>query len=138
MYDQLVNIAQQHRISEIYAFGSRSEEIAARIAGETMEKTSSHSDVDIGIEPAPGQRLSAKERVLLSIELEDLFQVSRVDLVIVSEAPPFLALEVLKGALLYARDPDGQAEHELLILRRAGDLAYFERKRRDQILEGRL
>jgi predicted nucleotidyltransferase len=138
MYNQLAKIAQLYGISEVYAFGSRSEEIAARVAGKTMGKTFPGSDVDIGIEPEAGKRLNAKERVLVAIEFEDLFQVSRVDLLIVSEAPPFLALEVLKGALLYVKDPDDQAEHELLILRRAGDLAYYEKKRREKILQGRL
>jgi predicted nucleotidyltransferase len=138
MYNKLAKIAQHYGISEIYAFGSRAEEIAARVAGKTAEKTFPVSDVDIGIEPEPGKRLSAREKVLVAIELEDLFEASRVDLVIVSEAPPFLALEVVKGKLLYVKDPDDQAEHELLVLRRAGDLAYHEKKRREQLLRGRL
>ena len=74
----------------------------------------------------------------LTIELEDLFQVSRVDLVIFSDAPLFLCLEVIKGRLLYCKDPDEQAEHELLILRRAGDLAYYEKERRQEILGERM
>jgi hypothetical protein len=68
--------------------------------------------------------------------LEDFFQVKRVDLVILSEAPPFLALDIIKGELIYCSDPHRQAEDELYVLRRAGDLAYYERKRRQQIIEG--
>jgi len=138
MYNQLVKIAQRYGISEIYTFGSRSEKIAARIAGKTIKKTFPDSDVDIAIEPVAGKRLSAREKVLVAIEFEDLFQVSRVDLVVVSEVPPFLALEALKGKLLYVKDADEQAEHELLVLRRAGDLAYYEKRRRAQLLRGRL
>jgi len=74
--------------------------------------------------------------VRLTIDLEDLLGVCRVDLVILSEASPFLALDVISGEQLYSPDLDRAAEYELYILRRAGDLAYFERQRRKQILMG--
>jgi hypothetical protein len=79
--------------------------------------------------------LAAEERVELALALEKLFAVPRVDLVVLPEAGPFLALEVVKGELLDCRDYDRQAEDELYILRRAGDLARFEKERRRLILE---
>jgi hypothetical protein len=42
-------------------------------------------------------------------ELEDLLEVNRVDLVILPEADPFLALEVIRGELLYSEELDRQA-----------------------------
>ena len=96
----------------------------------------SDSDVDIGVEPKPGRYLNAKERVRLAIELEDVLDVNRVDLVILSEADPFLALEIIRGELLYCADADAQAEYELYVLRRAGDLAFYARERWQQILTG--
>jgi len=138
MIKELEKIALDYGISEIYAFGSRGDEIARRIRGEKIEPTYPASDVDTGIETLPEKRLSAKQRVQLTIQLEDLLTVSRVDLVVLSEVSPFLALEIIKGELLYCKDPDAQAEHELLILRRAGDLAYYERKRREVIMRGGL
>lgn len=134
MIEKLKEIAEHYSISEVYIFGSRSDEIVARVAGEEPDSKHPYSDADIGIETIPGNKLTAKERVRLTIELEDLFQVPRVDLIVLSEAPPFLALEVIKGDLLYCKDRDLQAEHELLILRRAGDLAFFERRRRETIM----
>jgi uncharacterized protein len=131
---ELKRIADQYGIAEIYVFGSRANEISARVSGEKSEYSYPDSDVDISIEPIPGKTLIAKEKVQVAIEFEDLFQVPRVDLIILSEAPPFLALEVIKGKLLYCKTPDEQAEHELFILRRAGDLAYFERRRRETVL----
>ena len=137
MHAKLAKIAEQYDISEIYVFGSRAEEIAARAAGNKVEAEYPESDVDIGIETLAGKRLSARQKVLFAIALEDLFQVFRIDLVVISEVSPFLALEVVKGNLIYCKDRDEQAEHELFILRRAGDLAYYEKNRRKQVLEGR-
>ncbi len=68
--------------------------------------------------------------------LEDLLDVPRVDLVILPEAPPFLALDIVQGELLCATDPVAEAEYQLYVLRRAGDLAPFERERRRMILAG--
>ena len=64
---------------------------------------------------------------------------------VLPEASPFLALDVIKGELIYCNDPDLQAEDELYVLRRAGDLAYYEKKtktadhkRRDSMTPNRL
>lgn len=59
--------------------------------------------------------------------LEDLLQVGRIDLILLPEADPFLALDIIKGELLYTDDPDQQARHELFVLRRAGDLLPFKK-----------
>ncbi len=90
----------------------------------------------MGVEPAPGRRLSAEERVRLADDLEDLLGVKRVDLVVLPEADPFLAVDVIRGELLYCADADRQAEDELTVLRRAADLAPFARVRWRLILSG--
>lgn len=136
MIKNLEKTAQTYAISEIYVFGSRMDEMVRRINGEEVGTGFSTSDVDIGVEPLPGKRLTAKQKVQIAIQLEDLLEVSRVDLVVMSEVSPFLALEIISGRLLYCKDHDAQAEHELLILRRAGDLAYYERRRREEIMRG--
>jgi len=84
-----------------------------------------HSDVDIGVQPTRGTRLAAEQRVRLALELENLFAVARVDLVVLSEANAPLAAEVARGELLACVDPDEEAESQLYYLRRAGDLAPF-------------
>lgn len=129
-------ILERYGISACYAFGSRAREIAARLKDPSYCASAGRSDLDIGIEPIRGRKLSVKEKVKLGIELEDLFRVPRVDLVMVSEADPFLALDIVRGELIYCRDRDQQAEHELYILRRAADLAPFQRARMRQVLEG--
>jgi predicted nucleotidyltransferase len=136
MLNELSKIADRFGLNEIYAFGSRAAEMASRVRGERAGAARPESDVDIGVCLDVGRRLSVREKVELAIALEDLFQVQRVDLVVVTEAGPFLALDIIRGDLLYCRDQDAQAEFELYVLRRAGDLAHYERKKRRLILFG--
>lgn len=82
------------------------------------------SDVDIGVRPSLGHRLTDRDRVRLAIALEDLFDVSRIDLVVLPEADPFLALNVIRGELLYCTDPDAQAEYERKSAKRNSGLQF--------------
>jgi predicted nucleotidyltransferase len=130
----LTEICPRYGIDVLYVFGSRAKEIAGLISGQ--EKAASHpmSDVDIGILPKSERRLNVRDKAHLMADLEDLLEVGRVDLVVLSEASAFLALEVIQGEILYEIDPDRTAEYELYVMRRAGDLALFERERVEQIL----
>ena len=132
----LQDLARRYGLNDLYVFGSRAKEIAARVKGHKPDFSVPESDVDMAVQQPPGSRLTAREKVEITQALEDLFQVRRVDLVVLSEAGPFLALDIIKGELLYSEDLDRQAEEELYILRRAGDLAPYERERRRMILEG--
>lgn len=136
LVDELKEVGARYGLTALYAFGSRAIEVASRIRGQAIDSETPGSDVDIGVQPVPGRRLSARDRVRLSVELEDLLAVKRVDLVVLPEADPFLALDVIRGELLYCADPDHQAEDELYILRRAGDLAHYAQERWQQILAG--
>ena len=139
--EALKALADRFQIADFYVFGSRAKEVATRFRKETASDDGPEAapigpdaDVDIGIMPRREVRLTAKDRVGLTGELEDLLEANRVDLVILSEAEPFLALEVIRGELLYAENPDRQARHELYVLRRAGDLLPFKRQRLRLIL----
>ncbi len=129
-------LCQRYGVDSLYAFGSRAGEVAACVRGEGRLHQSRESDVDLGALPTHGRRWTAQECVQLTLALEDLLDVGRVDLVVLTEAEPYLALDVVAGELLFCADALGQAEYELYVLRRAGDLAYFERERRRQILGG--
>lgn len=132
---RLEQIAQRYGLAEIYAFGSRSGEAAARLRGEKVCAAHPQSDLDIGVRVRPDTSLRASERVQLTLELEDLMDVSRIDLVILQEADPFLAIEIIRGELLYAEDMDSQARNELYVLARAGDLLPLKKERTRMILE---
>jgi predicted nucleotidyltransferase len=131
---ELEAMVRRYSVDDLYVFGSRAEEIAGWLRGQPLPAQYPGSDVDIGVKPAPGHHLSVRDRVQLTIELEDLLDVNRVDLVILPEADPFLAVNVIRGELLYCADHYAQAEYELYVLRRAGDLAPLERERMALIL----
>jgi predicted nucleotidyltransferase len=127
----LTRLSEKYKLNSLYAFGSRGQTAAHFIlTGESMP--GSGSDLDIGV--LPRDPLSVKEKVELALELETLFDVSRVDLVILSDADPFLAANIIRGERLYARDSYLADEYDLYILRRAGDLAPLERDRMALIL----
>ena len=132
---ELTDICRNHGIADLYVFGSRGMEIAARVQGLPLTPQSSASDVDIAVLPCFLSQFGPGERVSLSIDLEDLFHAPRVDLVILPEADPFLALDAIRGELLFTDDPDRQARYELFVLRRAGDLMPFKKQRMRMILK---
>ena len=68
--------------------------------------------------------------------IRDRFDVGRVDLVVLPEADPFLAVNVIRGERLFADDAYLADEYDLYILRRAADLLPLERERQRLILEG--
>lgn len=124
----LRQICRKHGVDILYAFGSRAEEVRGWLERGTPYLAPGPKDVDIGVKYAPGACLSAWEKVKLAVELEDLFGVSRVDLIDLAEADPFLAANIIRGERLYARDEYEADEYDLYILRRAGDLAPLERE----------
>ena len=89
--DKLTEIARAFDLEIIYAFGSHAGDALKWLKDEQSSlPILSPSDLDIGIKPAVKKKLSVKEKVRLTMALEDLFFVSRVDLVSIPEADPFL------------------------------------------------
>jgi predicted nucleotidyltransferase len=125
----LQGLCSRHRIDLLYVFGSRAGEIAGAVAGNPVASTAPGSDVDIGVLPHAGARMDVREKSSIAIELEELLGVRRVDLVLLPEADPFVAANIIRGELLYFSDRNLADEYELYILRRAGDLAPLERER---------
>ena len=128
--DRLSGIARTFELEIIYAFGSHAGDALKWLKDEQMLLSiSSPSDLDIAIKPATKKKLSVKEKVHLAIALEDLFCVSRVDLVNLPEADPFLAANIIRGERLFSKNTYLSDEYDLYILRRAGDLIPLERER---------
>lgn len=124
--EALSRLCEQFEVEILYVFGSRAQE-ALRFVLEGQAIPSDARDLDIGA--LPRRPLSVRQKVALALALEDLFDVSRVDLVILPEADPFLAANIVRGERIYVRDPHQADEYELYILRRAGDLIPLERER---------
>src|SRR5207249_2174979 len=125
----LERLCASFQVDTLYAFGSRARQAWMWLSGEIAQVPSGTHDLDIAVKSAEGVQLTIEAKVRLALSLEDLFGVSQVDLVCVSDADPFLAANIIRGERLYARDPYLADEYDLYILRRAGDLAPFERER---------
>ena len=135
----LSKMADRFSLDFIYAFGSNAKKLAALLDKETSRvRIRTSSDVDIGVKPTSGKRLTIKEKVNLTLELENLFSVNKVDLVVIPEADPFLAANIIRGERIYSRDQFQADEYDLYILRRAGDLIPLERERLSLIMKERI
>jgi predicted nucleotidyltransferase len=132
---KLEELCNRRSVESLYAFGSRAKEIKEALAGKGKSSASSFSDADIGAKLRPGTPLSLREKIRLSMELEDLLDVNRVDLCLLHEVDPFLAAEVIRGERIYCEDDFRADEYELYVLRRAGDLAPLERERLSFVLK---
>lgn len=74
----LCALAEQYNLLAVYVFGSHADEVAAWVRGNAnVEVTHPDSDVDIGVLPAHGHRLTAHDRVRLMLALEDSLDVAR-------------------------------------------------------------
>jgi len=136
--EQLASICDEYGVLELYSFGSRGDEVRRFTRGELPSLAVSTSDIDMGARFRRDAYPSPRERVGLAFALEDFLGAGNVDLVLLEDASPFLALEIIRGELLYTGDPDDQARYELFVLARAGDLMYYERERRKNNLAVRV
>ncbi len=82
MKNRIAAICNSNEIVDLYVFGSRADEIAGLFRDGAGPLSGSGSDVDIGVLPEKREPWRPERRVKVSMALEDLFQVSRVDLVI--------------------------------------------------------
>jgi len=126
---QLQEICSRYHVGLMYAYGSRCHEIKSYLDGKGFMNKGTSSDVDIGIKVSGDAHLSVRDKVTLTIELEDLLDIDRVDLAILPEVDPFVAVNIIRGERLYCEDEYLADEYELYILRRAGDLVPLERDR---------
>jgi len=130
----LEEICRKHGVNSLYLFGSRAEEVRSWLEQETDSSIPSSSDIDVGIKVKTDERWPIEKKISLTIDLEDYFGCRRVDLVLLNEADPFLAAEVVRGERVYARNEVEADEYDLYVLRRAGDLAPLEKERMALIL----
>ena len=130
--DKIEKLAERYKLQIVYAFGSRAKEALNMVEGKINCLSDRKSDLDIGIKPEIP--LNIEEKIEIALELEDVFNISRVDLVVIPEAPVFLALEIVKGELLYAKDDVYEAEYQLYIMQMADELIPYERMKQKMIL----
>lgn len=134
----LRSVCRAYGVEILYVFGSRTNEIRSAVFSGCPVDQRTAADVDLAIKIEHRRQLSVRQKAELAIELEDLLDVGCVDLVLVTDADPFLAVNIIRGARLFCEDDYLADEYELYILRRAGDLAPFERQRMKIIMDHQL
>lgn len=92
------------------------------------------SDVDIGALFEYGRDTKIQEIVRLQDRLEEALG-RKVDLIDAGHCNAFLALDIIRGERIYEGDGLAMDLFDLYVMRRAGDLAPFERERRRMLLE---
>jgi hypothetical protein len=135
--EELAHLCLRFDIELLYAFGSLGKDARRFLDGETDSIEDGSRDLDLGVNTEKGRPLSVKEKVEITGEMEAFFRISRVDLVVIREADPFLAANMIRGERLYCRNDRLADEYDLYILRRAGDLIPLERERLALITEKR-
>lgn len=135
--EALAALCRQFGLTILYVFGTRAVEVLDWLSGRLQGLPPGGSDVDIGVLEATDRHLDVDAKVRLAQALESLLGVERVDLIALADADPFVAVNVVRGERLFAEDEDDADEFDLYVLRRAGDLAPWERERQRLILAGR-
>jgi predicted nucleotidyltransferase len=111
------------RILALYLFGSRA-----------RHQETADSDVDVAVLFHFHQNQTLDDVLLLEDTLERRLGV-KVDLVDAGRASAFLALDIIRGERVFCADEDRCDDFDLYVMRRAGDLAPFERERRRRLLQ---
>jgi predicted nucleotidyltransferase len=130
----LEQLCRRNAIVILYVFGSRASDVQAWMSATQSVLAPGPADVDIGILHAPNTSWTIRETLQLTVDLEELLGVNRVDLILLDRADPFVAANVIRGERLFADNQYAADEYDLYVLRRAGDLIPLERERQDLIL----
>jgi len=129
---RLAQLCARHGVTALYAYGSRALE-ALRWLHRDGALAAGASDLDLAVSGGIGRRFSLAEKVAIASALSELFEFEAVDLADMAEVDPFVAANIVRGERLYCADRLYADELDLYVLRRAGDLAPFERERLAQI-----
>ena len=125
---RLEQICARHDVDALYSYGSRALQ-ALRWLHHKGALAAGPSDLDLAVSRGIGKRFSLAEKVALATAFSDLFEFAAVDLADMAEVDAFVAANIVRGERLYCSDRMYAEELDLYVLRRAGDLAPYERER---------
>ena len=123
---------RRHDVLVLYLFGSRTDGGLARLAGRSVDPPG--SDLDVGVvfrtPDIDHHRLSS-----LQVALEDVFDPLRVDLVPLQRVDALFQFAAISGHRVFHSDSRRADEYELLVMRRAAELAPIQRRIERELLE---
>ena len=112
----------------LYAYGSRAAQ-ALHWLHRGGAFTAGSNDLDLAVSGGIDRDYSLAQKVALASAFSDLFEFEAIDLADMNEVDPFVAANIVRGERLYCSDRMYADELDLYVLRRAGDLAPYERER---------
>ena len=128
---ELDGACRRHDVLALYLFGSRAADGLQRLAGRPVDGRG--SDLDVGVVfAAPTfdhRRLSS-----LQVALEDVFEPLRVDLVPLQRVDALFQFAAINGTRVHASTSRDADEYELLVMRRAAELAPIQRRIEAELL----
>lgn len=121
----LERVCETHGLLAVYLFGSRADDGLRLLQGEEVSKDG--SDIDVGIV----FRRPLQDIWLLSglqVELEDIFEPLRVDVVPLQRVDALFQFSAIDGHRVAVTDQHEADEYELLVMNRAADLLPIQRQ----------
>lgn len=122
MKDEVIRFAESNKLSLIYFFGSRTKE----------DTTTFKSDYDFAFfldETIKDSSTSNYFKGSLISQMEQIFKIRPVDIVILNIAPPILSYQIIKkGELLYSINDELRTEFEAKVIRDYLDFSYYNEK----------
>ena len=125
---RLGELCARHGVMALYAYGSRAAQ-AVHWLHRGGAFGAGPNDLDLAVSGGIDKRYSLAEKVALASAFSDLFEFGAIDLADMNEVDPFVAANIVRGERLYCADRMYADDLDLYVLRRAGDLAPYERER---------
>jgi predicted nucleotidyltransferase len=121
----LNRLVREHGLLAVYLFGSRADDGLRLLNGATV--AGEGSDLDIGVvfrEPLRDPRILSR----LQVDLEDVFEPLRVDLVPLQRVDALFQFSAIDGHRIAAADSDEADRYELVVMNRAAELLPIQRR----------
>ena len=119
-------LCRDNGLLAVYLFGSRADDGLKLLRGEAV--AGEGSDLDVGV-VFPFGAGSLREVVRIEIELQEVLEPLRVDLVPLDRVDSLFQAKIIDGHRIFAADSTQANLHELLVMRRAADLLPQQRQR---------
>jgi len=123
--EALNRLSREYGLLAVYLFGSRADDGLRLLRGEAVSRE--ESDLDVGIvfrEPLRNPRILSR----LQVELEDVFEPLRVDVVPLQRVDALFQFSAIDGHRIAATDPDEADRYELVVMNRAAELLPIQRQ----------
>lgn len=123
--EDLDRISRDSGLLAVYLFGSRQDDGLRLLQGEEVSREG--SDLDVGI-VFQGQDFGWEDLARLQVEMEDLFEPLRVDLVPLQRVDSLFQARAIDGHRIAAPDSTAADEYELKVMRMAAELLPIQRQ----------